>query len=393
MEKSQIGNEISFLAIFSNFFYYLMFVPFKTVLDPETNHYRLQTHPVQKMFCLFGNIGVVAFTTYLLICGLLLKQQLEPSIVDAFDFVANFSICISTVLMIFILWRRRMKYLEVIESTRITLRRARRIKILFHLYISVITGAWSTISWLRVHDDLHYANLHTLHRYLLGGNRSSNDLSDLHVSQNILQNVFYLGLSIICVYASLFYITNHGIFLMLVFSVRQLGKVLRTELTTEGNKSVEVQRGYELWRKMKSKVDLIKCLFGYKIMVYYIISVCYYAKTPHIMFGNQGNIEKVTLAYFLLASLIWIMAAEFHKEVQETVLKWIAYHSGNENLKSKDMLKLLALSNEMSADPIALSSRYFYVTYQQLSAMLGLVVTYGIIVFQVQNGQTFKETS
>ncbi|CAL8102573.1 unnamed protein product [Orchesella dallaii] len=55
--------------------------------------------------------------------------------------------------------------------------------------------------------------------------------------------------------------------------------------------------------------------------------------------------------------------------VQETVLKWIAYHVGNNNLRVLDSLKLVSLSNEMAADPIALSSRYFCVTYQQFSAV------------------------
>ncbi|ODM86809.1 hypothetical protein Ocin01_19873 [Orchesella cincta] len=44
----------------------------------------------------------------------------------------------------------------------------------------------------------------------------------------------------------------------------------------------------------------------------------------------------------------------------------------------------------MSADPVALASRFFYVTYPQFSSMLGLVVTYGIIVFQLHKDPVHK---
>ncbi|CAL8102566.1 unnamed protein product [Orchesella dallaii] len=63
------------------------------------------------------------------------------------------------------------------------------------------------------------------------------------------------------------------------------------------------------------------------------------------------------------------------QKVEKTFLKWIAYHTANANLSINDRLQLVSLSNEMAADPVVLSSRYFCVTYQQLSALVEKDVT------------------
>ncbi|CAL8102542.1 unnamed protein product [Orchesella dallaii] len=187
-------------------------------------------------------------------------------------------------------------------------------------------------------------------------------------------------------HTSIFQVITFGSFLVLDFALRQLGNAFRKELEMSlENKTIDIQKGTELYRNLKRKADLITELYGKSLLSCYITAVCYYAETPHILLGKRGDTEKAIMVYFGCTSVLWILGAEFHKSIQETVLKWIAAHTGNANLSVEDRLKLVSVSNEMAADPIALASRYFCVTYQQFSSMLGLVVTYGIIVFQVQN--------
>ncbi|CAL8102551.1 unnamed protein product [Orchesella dallaii] len=315
------------------------------------------TYPV---FCLFFHTAVMfSVISLILLGGVQLKNNLEPSLVDLFESVSNFSNCVTVALLIFILWRRTEKYLELIESTRVTLRHAKKIKILI---------AWSIVTWFMLHDDAHYGSLRNLNKYFLARNTSYNLTSLQFCSQNGFECIFYLGQSIVFVLASNFFVLNTGFFLMLVLAMGQRGKSFESELKI-GNKILSIQKGNELYRKLKNMTSLITQLCGNKVMAFYITSVCYYAQAPHIFLGKRGNTEKLLMAYFTLTSFVWILAAEFHKNVQETVLQWIVNHSANENLTTDDRLKLLSLSNEMTADPVALSSRYFSVTYQQLSAV------------------------
>ncbi|CAL8102570.1 unnamed protein product [Orchesella dallaii] len=370
--ERQSYEEISLLAVFFNFLYYFPLIPFKTVLVAETNQYRIQTHMVQKILCLFFHFGVVFFVVSLSLLGVLeLKNTLEPSIVRIFDAVNNFTTCASAFLIIFILWRRREKYLEVVENTRVTLRQVKKLKILLYPFITLSSIAMIVVSCLLLQDDAHFYCLRNLDKFLLDKNTSSSNLTSLNFSSSFFEYVFYMGLSAMIVHGSLIYVVIHGTSLMIILTMTKLGKALETELKI-GNQTLDVQKGNEFYRRLKSKAKLITNLYGNQILGFYITSICYYAQAPHVFLGKRGNTEKLIMAYFTLTIVGWIVAAEFHKNVQETVLKWIAAHTGNANLGVEDRLALLSLSNEMAADPIALSSRYFSVTYQQFSAVSAL---------------------
>ncbi|CAL8102560.1 unnamed protein product [Orchesella dallaii] len=388
-------EDNSFLAHFFNFFYYLLLIPFKTVLDKETNQYRIKTNMVQKIFCIFFHIAVMfSLISFLLLGGLQLINTLEPRIVDMFDFFCNLSICVSSTFIIFMLWRRKEKYLEVIESTRIQLRRAKKIKILIYLCITILSISWCIGNWMVLREGVHYvAFLNLADEYLLAENISSN-LTSVSSSPNSLVSIFNEVLNVVIAHVSLIYIVIPGSFLMLVLTMRQLGKILESELKI-GNKVVGIWKGNELYRSLKANAELTTRLYGRIILAFYIASVCYFAQAPHVFFGERGNIEKLAMAYLTLTGVVWILAAEFHKNVQDTVVKWIEYHSANENLSLEDRLKLVSFTNEVAANPVALSSGYFSLTYELFSSMLGMVITYGIIVFQLHNGpsQSKKEVS
>ncbi|CAL8102545.1 unnamed protein product [Orchesella dallaii] len=400
MEKFQNDesvDEISFLVPFFNFFYYLLLIPFKTVLDPDTNQYCIKTHCLHKILCPFFHAMVVFFMiSFCVLSGLQFQTNSEPNIVTVFDFVSNFSSFTLTSLMIVILWRRRDKFLQVIESTRVTSKKTKTIKTLIYIITSIASITWGIINWFILHDPAHYGSLHTFDRCIMGKNASSSSHQLLsHHCPNILVNLLHTGFNILLVHASIFYAVAYGPFLMLIFTLGKLAKKFTDELDiTIDSKIMDIQKGTELYRNLKRKTDLITELYGNGLLSYYITAVCYYAEAPHILLGKRGDTEKAIMVYFgCTTSVLWILGAEFHKNIQETVLKWIAVHTGNVNLSVQDRLKLVSLSNEMAADPIALASRYFCVTYQQFSSMLGLVVTYGIIVFQLYNGPSRREAA
>ncbi|CAL8102576.1 unnamed protein product [Orchesella dallaii] len=226
----------------------------------------------------------------------------------------------------------------------------------------------NTVTWLMLDDNTHYAGLHTFEKSFRGRNFSSYDSTNLQSSSNICDYVLHVGLSLVYAHGSLFYVVISGSFVMLVLTMRQLGKTLETELKI-GKNVLDIQKGMELYRRLKKKVDAFAQLYGNQILAFYITSLTYYAQAPHVFLGKRGNAEKLAMGYYTLNGVIWIVAAEFHKNVQVTVQKWIVYHTENVNSSIDDRLKLISLSNEMVADPVALACRYFYVTYQQFNSV------------------------
>ncbi|CAL8102579.1 unnamed protein product [Orchesella dallaii] len=369
MTQCQTCDEISFLVEFFNFFYYLLLIPFKTVLVTETNQFRIQTQMVQKILCLFCHTAVMFVVIHLaLLCGVRLQFKLEPSLVELFDMVSIIFHCVSNALLIFMVWRKREEFLEMVGSTRVSLRRAKEIKILTYMCLTILCIAYGAVNWQILHDDLHYASLHTLEKSFSGRNFLPNNSASLPSSRNNYEYILYLGLGLVFAHASLCCIVIPGSFLILVLTTRQLGKTLETELKI-GKKVLDIQKGMKLYRRLKKKLDAIAHLYGHQILTFYITSLTYYAQAPHVFLGKRGNAEKLIMGYYTVSGVVWIVAAEFHKHVQVTVQKWIVYHTENTNLSIEDRLKLVSLSNEMAADPIALACRYFYVTYQQFNSV------------------------
>jgi len=71
----------------------------------------------------------------------------------------------------------------------------------------------------------------------------------------------------------------------------------------------------ELYRELRKKTGLITDLYGNNLLAVYITSVCYFAEAPHVLLGKRGHTEKAIMIYFVLTGVMWVMAAEFHKNV------------------------------------------------------------------------------
>jgi len=74
-------------------------------------------------------------------------------------------------------------------------------------------------------------------------------------------------------------------------------------------------QGVELYRELRKKTTLITDLFGTNLLTFYITSVCYYAEAPHVLLGKRGNTDRAMMIYFATTTIIWILGAEFHKNV------------------------------------------------------------------------------
>ncbi|ODN06009.1 hypothetical protein Ocin01_00684 [Orchesella cincta] len=121
------------------------------------------------------------------------------------------------------------------------------------------------------------------------------------------------------------------------------------------------------------------------IFLNYFTFLTYYPEIP-IVLRSGGSLAEITsiLLYTVVTVWFWMTACEFHRTVKRTMTEWLFEKQTQESLKPKQRIRLLMLSNELETKPIAISCRFFHVSYDLISSMFGLIITYSLIMFQTR---------
>ncbi|CAL8093982.1 unnamed protein product [Orchesella dallaii] len=101
----------------------------------------------------------------------------------------------------------------------------------------------------------------------------------------------------------------------------------------------------------------------------------YYTQIPGLSISNMESNRIVTekthmLLYLIMSASTWCLAAEIHRNTNSAIKHWIHRHQFGGELNTNDRFKLLTLADECSTDPVAVSSRFFHVTYGFLMSLL-----------------------
>lgn len=139
--KKDLSMKTSYLAIFFNVFYYTALIPFKTVLEEQSNQYILKTSLLQQVNkywinlikCSYFHYSILLFQQ--IVCGIVhigavlflagfgvhdifkIRSDDASSIVVIFDFGSNLGTAFAAMFLLYILWTRRNDYLDVINHT------------------------------------------------------------------------------------------------------------------------------------------------------------------------------------------------------------------------------------------------------------------------------------
>lgn len=128
-----------YLASTLNFYFYLGVVPFKIVYRNQTDEYYIYEHKIQKFFCGCCHLGAVLVSGYITANPSLVVSDRNAYLVRVLDFfiLIIFSCC-GNLNMIFILWRRKNEWLQLVQFTRVKgQRNAKRTSILVS-FISLV---------------------------------------------------------------------------------------------------------------------------------------------------------------------------------------------------------------------------------------------------------------
>lgn len=109
--------------------------------------------------------------------------------------------------------------------------------------------------------------------------------------------------------------------------------------------------------------------FGNHILIYYIISVAYFAKIPESSVWQQHVETLGMIVYFSMGAIIWLISAEFHMDVRDVVQNWATQMQDLDDLSVDTRIRLLSVVNDNLLDPTGVSCKFFTITYGFLGSV------------------------
>ncbi|CAL8098487.1 unnamed protein product [Orchesella dallaii] len=168
-----------------------------------------------------------------------------------------------------------------------------------------------------------------------------------------------------------------------------MGKSIQDELINCGS---NVDKVIAVYQNLKRKISFINSVLGNLVLATYVCVIAYYCELPDVLMGvgdfNVKSIEKVIM-HFFANTVTWTLAAEFHSMATKKFYKWhedwlfidaklelqgVSTVKTNttsiigENVWNEQ--KLFAVENMLQREPLALSCKFFPVTYGFLGSTL-----------------------
>ncbi|CAL8124328.1 unnamed protein product [Orchesella dallaii] len=206
--------------------------------------------------------------------------------------------------------------------------------------------------------------------------------------------VFQFAPRFIEIHIHSFYFATNLFAFVLSYSLLTLSKSFRKELFQTGRNN---SQGVEVYRCVKRKIETVSKLFSAQILCIYIIVVTYYCQLPETVRMGLSPIQF--FPYFVINASFFIVAAEFHSSIHQTVFKWVEEcffmtkqkHGGssNTNFVLENQMKLMAIKHDLQMNPIALSCRFFIVTNNFLSSTYVALGTFTTLMFIVKWNNAF----
>lgn len=143
----------------------------------------------------------------------------------------------------------------------------------------------------------------------------------------------------------------------------------------------KIRTGIKAYRQLKRKMKLIKELTGSHVLAFHVVCIAYYCQVPELVFRDMPYETVPSMIIYVLINIsIWILAAEFHVQVESTFCRWHDKclfqddeDSDDETIETgkpvyshisvETQLKLMAIKDEFQTHPLGLSCQFFTVTY------------------------------
>lgn len=114
-------------------------------------------------------------------------------------------------------------------------------------------------------------------------------------------------------------------------------------------------------------------LFGNHYVACYVNVItysCIFTDESHSGSEDFGIESLPVIAFLIYSAVIWCIAAQFHKHILKSVKQWYRVCMLNKSIHSSVTRKnFIAINLELCAEPIAITTNFFVVTYWFLTSV------------------------
>ncbi|CAL8094012.1 unnamed protein product [Orchesella dallaii] len=193
--------------------------------------------------------------------------------------------------------------------------------------------------------------------------------------------IFFITCKLLC---QIMYVFSNGLIIFIVSILKMVGNQYRQIVEDQlQSKEMDINLIIQAEDNVRKAVNSAMQLITMRVILDYSVSITYFATISYLQDGARETLY-VGL-YLIVSAIFWIIACELHYQVKETTKRWThpcLRHTTNLSLERK--LSVIALQSENEANPVAISCRFFTITYGFLGSMVGLIITYATIVFQMR---------
>ncbi|CAL8098472.1 unnamed protein product [Orchesella dallaii] len=195
---------------------------------------------------------------------------------------------------------------------------------------------------------------------------------------------------------------NHVFLFVISSSLLGVANKYREDLARYGK---DVKKGIESYRRLRTKVSQINKVFEAYIIAFVAIVIPYYCEIPDVFmkYLSEEPMPSVIFYIFLNTSVL-LLAAEFNSRVNQIFSEWfnksflcattlnnqherpiMVYNTKITSYRDvlESSIQLVTIKNELHSYPVALSCRFFFVTYGFLAKLASLVMHLYTLYFQI----------
>ncbi|CAL8098463.1 unnamed protein product [Orchesella dallaii] len=405
--KNYVQRDIfSLVQLYFDVCFFSLMVPFRILWDSKSDQYLIVKYKIQTVICL----GLHANILYHRVTDLTdifsrYREKDSEYISNTFNFANNFVFVYFVVLFFKLVWFQGDNLLKFVAITTIRIKRATLICTFGKLLWISSFLAYGTIVCLR--SPFYSFDLPN-DAYNSNGTVYHNGYDKLTTLFAIKLSYWDIALTILkalsAIHAVTIFPVTHSLLFVLSFCVLGIAKNYRTELRLAVHR-IDISTGLLAYRNLRKNITFINDVFGGPLFGFFLAVITYYSQVPDVLMGYLTDFPLGVIFLFIVLDMaIFVLAAEFHSQVQrisfegfeDLSLKVLEYKrkfevrsvSSTEYfqiLESK--LDLMEMKNEMSQQPIALSCRFFSITYGFLASVLSVIVTYSIIILQMRSAK------
>ncbi|CAL8102612.1 unnamed protein product [Orchesella dallaii] len=377
----------SYFQTFFNFMFYLLFVPFKVVVDGESGDFILKFNLLQKVLCAtihLAAIGLGAFYIVVYAQNMSSTKDVPSLFLNAGSLASYMSIIIA----IKTVWFNQPAILGMLQETRVAFSTEKKRMLLKASLLSLILWMFSVHTGMGLFSAF---GSEAVSPAVLMSIRKVVEICEQFVGSTGTGSwpwspKIKFIIKILLIEANNFYNIPRIIIMVSALTFLGMGKEFES-LVQDESCLKRVIRKYDSLREAVGKTNGV---VGGIMLAQYITVLSFLASSPCLMSDRSTQsiwvlVEKFYITFtYSLYGVFLVVACDMPKRVRLTWKYWMINKRLCEELTSDEHQLMTSFTLDVESESLGLSCSFFTLTYSFIGSMIGLVATYGILIYQMQ---------